>query len=106
MAEVADLLDVGHAEGALHGGGAGDGGLGLAGEVGLELLHPGGGEEGGGVAHGDEGPGGKLAVIAFREEVHECSANLVGTPWGGRHGAFGCYERNPPGVERKRVRTA
>ena len=85
MAEVAHLLDVGHAEGALHGGGAGHGRLRLPREVRLELLHPGGGEERRGVAHGHERPGGKLAVIALREEVHEGGANLVGTPRRGRH---------------------
>ena len=106
VAEVADLLDVGHAEGALDGGGAADGGLGLAGEVRLELLHAGGGEEGGGIAHGDEGPGRKLAVIAFREEVHERSANLIGTSWGSRHRCLRMLRAQPVGCRaRERARS-
>ena len=97
VAEVAHLLDVGHAEGALNSGGATHGRFGLAGEVRLELLHPRGREEGGRVAHGDEGPGGELAVIALREEVHERSANLVGSPWGRRHCCLRMLRAQPAG---------
>ena len=98
MAEVAHLLDVGHAEGALHGGGAAHGRGRFPREVGLELLHPGAGEERGGVAHGHERPRGQVAMIARPEEIEEGRANLVGAPRGIGHDGPPMLPRRRPGV--------
>ena len=67
---VADLFDVGGAEALLRGGEPAVGRLGLAGEVGLELHHSGGGEQQCGVADGNQGRAGHPAV-SLRLEVAE-----------------------------------
>ena len=81
MAEVADLLNIGGAEDALDGGHAWAGGRCFAHEVGLELLHPGAGEERCRVADGDERPGGQKLVAPLLEEAKVGFANFVGCAW-------------------------
>ncbi len=93
VGEVADFFDVGGAEAALDGDDAWGGGGFFAHELGLELLHSGGGEHRGGVADGNEGPGWEQQMAAFAEEGDEGVADLVGGARGVGHGRI----RHPRG---------
>ena len=84
----ADLVDVGGAEAPLHGGQARARRLLLAEEVGLERLHPGGGEQDRRVVGGRHERGrGHAQVAALLEERQERLADLVGTSCGASLGS-------------------
>ncbi|GIW19066.1 MAG: hypothetical protein KatS3mg064_2223 [Tepidiforma sp.] len=96
VGEVADFFDVGGAEAALDGDDAGRGRRLFAHELGLELLHAGGGEHGGRVADGDERPRWKEDVAAVAEEGNEGVADFVRRARRGAHTRW----RHPRGGRR------
>jgi hypothetical protein len=86
VAEVPHGFDVGRAETALHGDRAVRGRRLLAEEVGLELLHPGAGEQRCRIADGHERPRGQEGVAPVLEELDVGVANFVGGARGLGHG--------------------